>query len=226
MVTRNEVLQACADQSPEAVISLAQTCPDPPTEMQLAYKAEQNGNSVLLHRLLHNAATPLSRGTLLNVAANALSKPCMQVLLDDGLGINLANDPDMDVANDDIGGVIHRALRNPDCTEDFIAWLLEQGADPNVEDAAWQRHTLVYAMAHGLDGSMPIVKLLIAYGADVNRAKALHFAASCNDVKKARFLVEEAGANVDEPGVPENEVLGLHYIPWWRETTPVSPIIF
>lgn len=205
MATRDEILQACADQSPEAVISLAQTCPDPPTEMQLAYKAAQNGNSALLHWLLHNAATLLSRGTLLNGAASALSKPCMQNLLDDGLDINLANNPDMDVANDDIGGVIHSALRNPDCIEDFIAWLLKRGADPNIVDAAWQRHVLVYAMTHGPNGSMPIVKVLIAYGADVNRAKALHFAASCNDIEKARFLVEEAGANTDKPGVPKKD---------------------
>lgn len=47
--------------------------------------------------------------------------------------------------------------------------------------------------------------LLIAHGADVDRAKALHFASSCNDIKKARFLVEEADANVYEPGVPEKD---------------------
>ncbi|KAF4545383.1 Ankyrin repeat protein [Lasiodiplodia theobromae] len=204
MATRNEVLQACADQPPEAVLSLTQTCPDPPTEMQMAYKAAENGNSTLLHWLLHNATTPLPRGTLLLAAASALSQPCIQAVLDLGLDINLANDPDL-IANDRIGGVIHRALRSPNCTEAFIAWLLERGADPNAVDAGWQRHVLVYAMTHGPDGSMPIVKLLIAYGADVNRAKALHYAASCNDIEKARFLVEEAGANVDEPGVPEKD---------------------
>ncbi|KAL1642911.1 hypothetical protein SLS58_005153 [Diplodia intermedia] len=44
---------------------------------------------------------------------------------------NLTNDPDIDLAEDRIGGVLHRALRQPDCTDDFITWLLERGANPN-----------------------------------------------------------------------------------------------
>lgn len=89
--------------------------------MQMAYKAVENGNSALLHWLLHNATTPLPRGTLLLAAASALSQPCIQAVLDLGLDINLANDPSTDLANDRIGGVIHRALRSPACTEAFVA---------------------------------------------------------------------------------------------------------
>lgn len=209
MATRSEVLEACTKQPAEAVLALAQTCAaaDRPTEMQMAYQAVKHGNVALLRWLLHNATTPVSRGILLLEAASARSQPCMQAILDLGLDINLANDPTgLRPSTDRVGGVLHRALLSPRCPPDFFAWLLECGADPNAVETGAQRHILIYAMAHGDDDTaMPIVKLLLAYGADVNRGKALHYVASVNDVKKARFLVEEAGANVDEPGVPEKD---------------------
>ncbi|EKG09607.1 hypothetical protein MPH_13337 [Macrophomina phaseolina MS6] len=132
---------------------------------------------------------------LLLAAAGVHSKPCVQVILEN-LGwwdnINLAID-------DRSGGVLQRALGRNDCPKDFIVWLLELGADPNLTEPSEKRHSLVCAVYHG---SIPIIKLLIAHGADVNGSKALHAAASSGKLERVKFLVEEAGANVNEPGHP------------------------
>ncbi|OJD29654.1 ankyrin repeat protein [Diplodia corticola] len=197
MSTPDEILQACASQPLETVLSLLSTCPNPPQAREMASQAVRHDRLPLLQHILAN--TPRESleptGMLLLDAASGRSPACVQAMLDTGLSINL---------NDDrTGGVLHRALGGVGCPESFIAWLLERGAavnHPGDYDPDGFNPDQVHCMCNGVShGTVPILRLLVAAGAHVDGSRALHYAAWCDRLEAARFLVEECGAAVDAP---------------------------
>ncbi|OJD29990.1 uncharacterized protein BKCO1_680008 [Diplodia corticola] len=196
MATLDEVLHACVDQPLDTVLSLASTCSHERCEIEMARAAATDGRADLLDYLVHNATTSLEPcGMLLLTSAGAHSKACVQVMLDQGLDINRYDDR--------IGGVLHWALGGGGCPEDFITWLLERGALVNHPEDSWcDIHCLLPAVSHG---TVPIMKILVAAGANVGSSAALHYAVRCGYLDKVKYLVEEAGVAVDTPaGVDTN----------------------
>ncbi|KKY13293.1 putative ankyrin repeat domain [Diplodia seriata] len=179
----------------------------------MAGQAAKHGRADLLQYFLQNCKPSdlEPRGMILLDAAQARSKPCVQLMLDQGLDINGADDM--------VGGVLHRALGSIGCTEDFLAWLIERGAlvnhpEDNVRD---QVHCLCRAVSHG---TIPIMRLLVAAGADVDGSRALHYAVHCGYIDKAKYLVEKAGATVDLP----NGVNMTRYIRYWYADAGATPL--
>ncbi len=118
---------------------------------------------------------------------------------------------------------LHRQAREGDATD--VARLLDRGIDP---DRLHQGHTaLQEAAAHG---HVDVVELLLAAGADVNRAgrhdrTALHVAASCG-ARNVVWVLCAAGARSDRPddfgltplhiAAQENLPLVLDLLLHWR----------
>ncbi|KAL0265011.1 hypothetical protein SLS55_000967 [Diplodia seriata] len=131
------------------------------------------------------------------------STTLLQVLLDNGWDIN-----------DYLGGYMGCALTQAILTRadvDFIAWLLERGADPNGPPGGIDHcgYALRLAMqitrpddpAGAGAGPSRVARMLVERGADVDLSKALHVAAEKRGVEWVRWLVEVAGADVDAPGL-------------------------
>ena len=94
--------------------------------------------------------------------------------------------------------LLHRAIQRGH--QDASAFLLERGANPEVEDnGGW---TPLALAAMRLQPSLPLAELLLQYGADVNHAhselnqSALHICASGGYIELARILLDR-GARVD-----------------------------
>ncbi|KAL0257575.1 Nuclear factor NF-kappa-B p105 subunit [Diplodia seriata] len=212
MSTKAEVLEACVDQPLETILSLASTCSDKQCERYMSRAAAEHGRADLLDYLLHNATTSLEpRGMLLLRSAGSRSKACVQVMLDHGYDINIVDDM--------IGGVLHRALGSNGCPADFLTWLIARGALVNhpADYTNDQVHCLCAAVSHG---SVPLMRLLVAAGADVDASKALHYAAWCGYVDRAVYLVDEAGADVDAP----NGILMDAYYGFWAADPGSTPL--
>ena len=83
--------------------------------------------------------------------------------------------------------------------EEIAIWLIERGADVNIVAQNRQRIAPIHAAA--ANGSLPLLRLLLANGADVNAKQQndftpLHTAADNNDADMVHLLLEH-GASVD-----------------------------
>src|SRR5712692_3564224 len=119
-------------------------------------------------------------------AAVVGSADAMRLLLDAGADVNARND---------VGST---ALMWSATDLAKVRLLLEHGADVN---AASERHRTALLVAAMADGSAPIVRLLIAKGADVHvvdrvNVSAMHAATLGGDADTVRLLID-AGAEVD-----------------------------
>ncbi|XP_078598770.1 uncharacterized protein LOC144874471 [Branchiostoma floridae x Branchiostoma japonicum] len=76
--------------------------------------------------------------------------------------------------------------------------LLESGAEVNVKDSLYNETALYIAMTSATEGNLPIVELLLAYGADPNQSKdglsLLHLAVKRGKMRTVEVLVQ-AGTN-------------------------------
>lgn len=112
---------------------------------------------------------------------------------------------------DSKGTVLHNALHNDEVTPDFIAFLLDNGADALIDrkdSDGFGKTPLMYAINYPA-----IVSLLIERGADLNvkgagHNTAIHFAVERQNIEVVRLLIE-AGANLDIQNMHENTVLHL-----------------
>ncbi|KAB2574620.1 Rabankyrin-5 [Lasiodiplodia theobromae] len=203
------ILSACATQPLQTVLSLLSTCPDPPPSAKcMADAAATHGNAPVLDHLVRSGATHF-KGFLLFYSAAAHSRACVEIMLDHG-------GCDINARDDRIGNVLNWALAGRrGCPDAFIAWLLARGARPcrgDDEQVPQQEWTLRLAVTRG---SVGILRMLVAHGAgadQVDASRALHTAVARGEVEMVRFLVEEAGADVNEPGWYRWEVTG-----WMRD---------
>lgn len=139
-------------------------------------------------------------------AAYGQNRPAMEFLIPK-IGIDHEG-----YIDDTKGNVLHHALRNDDdVTPEFIAYLLDNGADVliNGKDEGKNNTTpLMCAVDHP-----SIMLLLIERGADLNlrdlrRNTALHLAVERENLESVRILIE-AGANLDIQNVKWNTALHL-----------------
>lgn len=207
------ILSACASQPLSTLHSLLSTSPDDPAPhaKHMAKTAAEHGNaSVLAHLILTAPAPALEpRTSLLFLAAAAHSRPCVEIMLSDQGGCHID-------ARDDGGNVLDWALGRAGCPDEFVAWLLERGAraergddgdggggggpgdDDDDDDDGVPENAFCLAGAVAR-GSVAIMRMLVAHGAEVDASRALHTAVALGYVQKVRFLVEEVGADVNGP---------------------------
>ncbi|KAK0625592.1 Ankyrin repeat [Lasiodiplodia hormozganensis] len=187
------ILEACASQPLSTVLSLLSTCPDPPPDAKdMADEAATHGNAPVLSHLVCSGAIQF-KGFLLYYSAAAHSRECVEIMLDRG-------GCDINDREDRIGNVLVWALGRRGCPDAFIEWLLARGARAernygyaNEEHMPEYGYCLERAVARG---SVAIMRMLVAHGAEVDASRALHTAVAMGYVDKVQFLVEEAGANL------------------------------
>lgn len=196
------ILSACASQPLSTLRSLLSTSPDPaPHAKHMAKTAAEHGNAAVLSHLILTAPAPSlePRTSLLFLAAAAHSRPCVEIMLSDQGGCHID-------ARDDGGGgnVLDWALGRSGCPDEFVAWLLERGAraergDDDGDDVLPENARFFCLAGAAARGSVAIMRMLVAHGAEVDASRALHTAVALGYVQKVRFLVEEVGADVNGP---------------------------
>ena len=112
---------------------------------------------------------------------------------------------------------LRQALRESieDLNDAEVKACLDDGADPNEVDPVNRQTPLTLAARYHFEEMLPVVRLLIAAGADVNqrdknRALPLVLAAS-RDCLGIMQLLLDAGARVDGFDDEDREMLGSHF---------------
>ncbi|OMP85288.1 putative ankyrin repeat protein [Diplodia seriata] len=196
--TQDQILSALATSPLPHILALLSACPSPPPASALASAAIAHDRGDMITHLLTTNGVPV-HAIPRKQAVAAQSRSVLQALLDSG-GWDI---------NEDLGSYRGSALASAVLARappDFVAWLLERGADPNGPCAGVDHcgHALRVAvqMADGEgEGLSPVARMLLERGADVDGSRALHMAAQKGWVGWVRALVEEWGAGVDAEGI-------------------------
>ncbi len=136
-----------------------------------------------------NAAEPRGGATPLMHAASSGSLEAMTLLLDSGASVNAVN----------TSGATALMMSVTDIEK--VRLLLARGADVNAASNRGRTALLLAAMS---DGSAPIVRLLMAHGAnpkavDALKVTSLVAAAAGGDIETIRMMID-AGVPIDVPG--------------------------